>query len=234
MLPFNDVRALEERLDKDVKAVFVEAIQGEGGIRPANETFMKRLSELCKELNILIVCDEIQTGLGRTGTMFGYEHYSIKPDIITLAKGLGGGFPIGAVLTSDKISSTFSFGAHGTTFGGNPLACASAKASLKAILDENLVRASREKGEYLLNKLREVLKDTPGVVEIRGRGLMIGIELDFPARPVVLNMLDKGFIINATADNTLRMVPPLVIEYPEMDQLAGMIPTAISEEKDRS
>ena len=230
ILPFNDVNALESRLDKDVKAVFVEAIQGEGGIRLANPDFMESLSALCLKNNILIVCDEVQTGMGRTGKLFGYQHYAFQPDIITLAKGLGAGFPIGAVLTSNEIASTFSFGDHGTTFGGNPLACASAMASLNIILNENLIEASKEKGEYLLNQLKNTLADFPCVVDIRGKGLMIGIELSFPARPVVINMLKRGFIINATDINTLRMVPPFVVTYDEMDEIIKHLPDAIMEE----
>ena len=231
ILPYNDISIIEKVLGPDIKAVFIEAVQGEGGVRPADPLFMEILNELCNKYGILKVCDEIQTGMGRTGKMFGFQHYKFQPDIITLAKSLGGGFPIGAVLTSTGIASTFEYGDHGSTFGGNALACAAAYATLQVIEEDDLIRESEEKGNYLMRKMKYSLKNTPGVVEIRGKGLMIGIELDFPARPVVLNLLKRGIITNVTVNKTIRLVPPLIIDFKELDQIIEQIPKAINEEK---
>jgi len=221
-LPYNDISALNENINENTVAVFVEAIQGEGGIIPANPVFMDTLKNLCQKHNVLLIFDEIQTGFGRTGKLFGYMHYNIKPDIITVAKALGGGFPIGGLLTSNEISRNFKYGDHGTTFGGNPMACSVAESVLRTILDKGLIDHARKQGEYFLSRLEKIAKKLSVVREVRGKGLMIGMELNVPCRPVVLEMLDKGYLINCTAEKTLRFLPPLIVKKKEID---GMIKT---------
>jgi predicted acetylornithine/succinylornithine family transaminase len=229
-LPFNDIGSLKENLNDDTVAVFVEAIQGEGGVNTARMDFMQALQELCKKYQILLVGDEIQTGFGRTGKLFGYQHYNMLPDMITVAKALGGGFPIGALLTSSSLSGHFSYGDHGTTFGGNPLACAASLATITTIFSENLTKKAADLGNYFLEKLLPMKDRIPQITAIRGKGLMIGIELTFPCRPVVLSMLNKGFIINCTADFTIRLLPPLIITKKEIDSLIINLEEAILEE----
>jgi predicted acetylornithine/succinylornithine family transaminase len=220
-LPYNDIDSIEKNINEDTIAVFIEAIQGEGGIIPGSKKFMSRLEELCRKNQALLVFDEIQTGFGRTGKLFGYQHFSVSPDIITLGKALGGGFPIGAVLTSEKISRNFEYGDHGTTFGGNPLACAVANAVIATLFKENLIINAKEKGEYLKSKL-QALRNISIVKDIRGKGLMAGVELSIPCRPIVMKMLNEGYLINCTAEKTLRFLPPLIITETELD---GMIET---------
>lgn len=229
-LPFNDSKLLKKNINHDTIAVFVEAVQGEGGVKPAQTDFMKILQELCKKYKILLVGDEIQTGFGRTGRLFGYQHYPVKPDMITVAKALGGGFPIGALLTSTALSGYFEYGDHGTTFGGNPLACAASLATVKTIIKDNLIEKTASLGKYFLEKLSPLQNRISQIKEIRGKGLMIGIELSFPCRPVVINMLGKGFIINCTAENTIRLLPPLIITKKEIDRLILNLEKAILEE----
>jgi acetylornithine/N-succinyldiaminopimelate aminotransferase len=229
-LPYNDISSLKENVNDDTLAVFVEAIQGEGGVNPARMDFMLTLQELCKKHGVLLVGDEIQTGFGRTGKLFGYQHYNLKPDMITVAKALGGGFPIGALLTSGALSDYFKYGDHGTTFGGNPLACSASFATVDTIIRENLAENAAELGEYILENLRPLRDRIPQIREIRGKGLMVGIELSFPCRPVVLNMLNKGFIINCTAENIIRLLPPLIITKKEIDLLIINLGQAILEE----
>jgi len=216
-VPFNDLNALKEKLDHDVAAIILEPIQGEGGIRPVNPEYLKAVRELCDSKDILLIFDEIQCGVGRTGNWFAKDHYGIQPDIMTLAKGLGGGFPIGAFLCNERVSSAIQFGDHGTTFGGNPLAAAAALATLKVIAEENLCREAQQKGAWLIGELEKLKKEFPEIREIRGMGLMIGIEMDKPAAPLVQEFLKMGFITNATAVNVLRLVPPLNISRKDLE-----------------
>jgi acetylornithine/N-succinyldiaminopimelate aminotransferase len=229
-LPYNDPKSLRDQLNEDTIAVFVEAIQGEGGVNLAHVDFMETLQELCNENEVILVVDEIQTGFGRTGKLFGYQHYPLKPDMITIAKALGGGFPIGALLTSTALSTHFEYGDHGTTFGGNPLACAASLATVRTILKDNLVEKAANTGKYFFDKLKPLKDRIPQINEIRGKGLMIGLELSFPCRPVVLKMLEKGFIINCTADKVIRLLPPLIITKKEIDHLILKLEETILEE----
>jgi acetylornithine/N-succinyldiaminopimelate aminotransferase len=229
-LPFNNIQAVQEKVNEDTIAIFVESIQGEGGIKPARGDFMETLQELSKKFDALLIVDEIQTGFGRTGKLFGYQHFSIKPDMITVAKALGGGFPIGALLTTETIAGHFNYGDHGTTFGGNPLACATSLAVLKTILKNNLIERASHTGNYLADRLYNLQKRVPEIKEVRVSGLMAGIELTFPCRPVVLKMLEKGFIINCTAENTIRLLPPLIITKKEINSLVLKLEEAILEE----
>ena len=218
-LPYNDPEALRKNINKDTTAVFVEAIQGEGGVVPANPEFIDALQDLCLKNEVLLIFDEIQTGFGRTGQLFGYLHFNVKPDIITIAKALGGGIPIGGLLTSEEISKNFEYGDHGTTFGGNPLACSVSRSVVKTIIDDGLVEKAEKHGEYLFTRLGEMKEQLPIIKEVRGRGLMAGIELQIPCRPIVIKMLEKGCIVNCTAENTVRLLPPLIVKKKNIDRL---------------
>jgi acetylornithine/N-succinyldiaminopimelate aminotransferase len=218
-LPFNNTDVLKENINEDTTAVFIEAIQGEGGVIPADSEFIDTLQELCKKNNVLLVFDEIQTGFGRTGELFGYMHYNVNPDIVTMAKALGGGFPIGGILTSEEISKNFEYGDHGTTFGGNPLACNVARSVLNTIIERKLIKNAREKGEYLFDRLHEMAAHLPIIKEIRGKGLMVGIELTVPCRPIVIKMLELGYIVNCTAEHTVRLLPPLIVKKKDIDSM---------------
>ena len=208
---FNDIDALQAAINEDTAAVILEPIQGEGGIIPAEKKYLQQVRELCDKQNVLLIFDEIQCGVGRTGKLFAKEHFGIQPDIMTLAKGLGGGVPIGAFLCSEKVGKAIDFGDHGTTFGGNPLASAAALATLKAILEEGLVERALGKGNWIMNKIESWKAKHPMIKEVRGMGLMIGIVLDRPAAPLVKALLDDGIIVNGTAESVIRLVPPLNI-----------------------
>lgn len=229
-LPFNDVNALREHLNDDTTAVFVESIQGEGGVIPADPEFINTLNELCRNHDVLLVFDEIQTGFGRTGELFGFRHYNIKPDIITVAKALGGGFPIGGILTSLEISKYFEYGDHGTTFGGNPLACRTAESVVSTIIKKRLIEKTKKKGAYLFSVLEQLSGKLSIIKEVRGRGLMAGIELTVPCRPVVIKMLEKGFLVNCTAEKTIRLLPPLIVKKKHIDKLIKNLEEVLSGE----
>ncbi|MCA1764354.1 MAG: aspartate aminotransferase family protein [Cryomorphaceae bacterium] len=224
-VPFNDFEAVKNAVDNDTAAILIEPIQGEGGINPADLSFLKDLRKLCDEENIALIFDEIQCGMGRTGHFFAKDLYGVQPDIMTLAKGLGAGVPIGAILSNEMISAAIDFGDHGTTFGGNPLVCAAALACLDVIEDENLLEAASEKGEWFK---REVLNlNDPHIREIRGEGLMLGIDFNFEAKPIVLDMLENGVIANATAGSVVRIVPPLNITYEDLEHILKTLKNSI-------
>lgn len=221
---FNDLDSVKAAIDQEVAAVLVEPIQGEGGINIATKEFIKGLRELCDQEGILLVFDEIQCGLGRTGKMFAYQHYGVEPDVLTIAKSLGGGIPIGALIAKEKIASSFKPGDHGSTFGGNPLACAAAIVNLKVIQEEDLVGKSQEKGEYFKTKLECLKEKYPQKIkEIRGLGLMIGMELEEEGQEVVKKCLEEGILINCTAKRVLRFLPPLIVEKEEIDYLIDIL-----------
>ncbi|TXB67912.1 aspartate aminotransferase family protein [Phaeodactylibacter luteus] len=222
-VPFNDIEAVRALASHDVAAIILEPVQGEGGINVAKPCYLRALRELCDQEDIVLIFDEIQCGIGRTGELFAKDHYEVQPDIMTLAKGLGSGLPVGAILSNEKVSSAIEFGDHGTTFGGNPMACAAGLATLNAIEEEDLLRQTSRKGFWLKNMLQDRLGGHPKLKAIRGLGLMIGVEFDFPTKPLVLEMIKHGVIANATADHVLRMVPPLVITYEELEHLADTI-----------
>ena len=228
-VPFNDLDALKEMISPETAAIILEPVQGEGGIRPAHAEYLNQVRELCNQEDIVLIFDEIQTGIGRTGYMFAKEHYGVQPDVMTLAKGLGSGVPIGAFLANEKVSSALNFGDHGTTFGGNPLVCAAALATLEVIEEENLLQAAQEKGKWLMDRLREM--DLPSLKEVRGLGLMVGVEFEFETKPLIGPMLQKGLIGNATAGNVLRFVPPLTISYEELEKALAIVKETIREIK---
>jgi acetylornithine/N-succinyldiaminopimelate aminotransferase len=222
-VPFNDLEAVQRvaTSNKNVVAILAELVQGEGGVSVCGGGYLKGLRDICDAHGWLLMLDEVQTGIGRTGTMFGFQHYGITPDVMTLAKGLGGGVPIGACVAKGTAATLFQPGSHGSTFGGNTLACAAGLATLDIVESENLCRNATDIGEHIRTSLRHALIETPGVKEIRGQGLLIGIELDRPCGEVVKTALDAGLLINVTADNVVRLVPPLIISRAEADQLVS-------------
>ncbi len=228
MLPFNDLSALDKISENDI-AVFIEFIQGEGGVNPANHDFVEKLGNICQRNNVLLIADEIQTGIGRTGSWFGFQHYQVKPDIITLAKGLAGGFPIGAVMAKENISKSFKPGNHSTTFGGNPLACAAAFATLNTIENEQLIDNAINMGDYFITQLKESFGNNPAVKEIRGVGLLIGLELNFSCGELVKNLLKNKLLVSCTAGNVVRFAPPLIISKTEIDRIIEIVGKTLEE-----
>jgi acetylornithine aminotransferase len=201
--------------------VLVEPIQGEGGINLPADDYLVRLRELCDRHGWLLMLDEIQTGMGRTGRLFAHQHAEIRPDVMTLAKGLGNGVPIGACLARGPAAEVLGPGSHGSTFGGNPLACRAAQAVLRTIADEHLCERAAEMGAYLQAGLRRALAGLPEVCEVRGRGLMIGIELDRPCGDLVGLALEAGLLINVTAERVIRLLPPLILARDQADLLVA-------------
>ena len=233
-IPFGDIEALRAAVDETVAAVFIEPIQGEAGVRPLPEGYLKAARELTSEAGALLILDEVQTGIGRTGKWLASEDAGIVPDAITLAKGLGGGFPIGALITfGEPVSSLLSAGQHGTTFGGNPVATAAALATLHAIESQDILANARTVGEYL----RSGLADVEHVTEVRGEGLLIGFDLDAVIAPAIVTAaLDAGFIVNSPGPRTIRLAPPLILANGQADRflaaLPGIIDAAIQTAKD--
>ena len=201
----------------------IEPVQVEGGIHIAKKEFITELRRLCDGKKILLIFDEIQCGLGRTGKLFAYEHYNIEPDMITLAKSLGSGLPIGALIAKDKISSGFEPGDHGTTFGGNPLCCAAALTTLKIILRNNLPQHAWKMGDYFKNRLEALKKKYSFIREVRGIGLMIGMELNFECKEIVADCAKNGLLINCTSKNVLRFLPPLIVSEKEIDKAVNIL-----------
>jgi acetylornithine aminotransferase len=230
-VPYNDVAAVETAAAnrRNIVAILVEPIQGEGGINIPADDYLASLRAICDREDWLLICDEIQTGMGRTGRLFGFEHSGIVPDVITLAKGLANGVPIGACLAHGAAAEALGPGSHGSTFGGNPLACRAARAVLETIDSEGLVAQAGERGAALLAALRERLGELPGVIDIRGRGLMIGIELDRPCGQLVGRALEAGLLINVTAERVIRLLPPLILSADEAEQLASTLAELVTE-----
>jgi acetylornithine/N-succinyldiaminopimelate aminotransferase len=224
-VPFNDIEAIRQVAEhnKSVVAVLVEVVQGEGGINVLPTEFLAELRQICDAHGWLLMLDEVQTGIGRTGTWFGFQHAGVVPDVIALAKGLGSGMPIGACLARGEAAEVFKPGSHGSTFGGNPLACSAALATLAAIEDENLLENARVRGEAIRSGLRQALAGVHGVVDIRGEGMMMGIELDRPCAELVAVARDAGVLINVTADTVVRLVPPLIYGEAEVNVLVAVV-----------
>lgn len=226
-VPYGDVEAVEKTIGSNTAAVLVEPIQGEGGVIVPPEDYLKNLKEVCHENDVLLIYDEVQTGFGRTGEMFASQSFGVTPDITTVAKAIAGGFPMGAVLAGDDVGETFAPGDHAATFGGSPLACAAATASINYILDENLLEKSKTNGAYFKDKLN-IIKESNGVVEdVRGMGLMIGMELGVECGELVDDMRERGIIVNCAAGNVLRFVPPLVISKSQIDIVTSTLDDAL-------
>ena len=223
-VPYNDIQALEAKMSDKTCAVMIEAIQGEGGVHVPDPDYLPKVRALCDKYNAVLIFDEVQCGMGRTGTFFGCQQFGVKPDIVTLAKGLAGGVPIGAFMATDKVANAFHAGDHGSTFGGNPLACAAACVVLDALIDGNLMENAKEIGAYLQSKFEEYKAKYPNLIkEVRGRGLILGMELTRPGREIANECLDYGAIINCTAGNVLRFVPPLNITKAHVDELISVL-----------
>ena len=226
--PFNDLEAVARAIGPRTCAVMVEPIQGEGGVNVPSEDYLRGLRELCDEKGVLLIYDEVQTGMGRTGRLFAYEHYGAPPDIMTLAKALGGGIPIGAMVTTDKVAQGFSAGDHASTFGGNPLAARAACTVFDVLLGEGVLENCQRMGEYLMEGL-EALKDKyPSVVDVRGKGLLVGMELRGRAKEVALSCLKRGVLINNIGDRVLRFAPPLIVGKGEIDRLCEVLEDVLS------
>lgn len=223
----NDIEALESAFDDQTLGIVIETIQGSGGLHVASQEFMDKIQELCDAHEALLIIDEVQTGIGRTGTMFGFEHYGVQPDIIGIAKAMGGGFPVGGMFCTEQVAKTMSYGDHGSTYGGNPLACAASLAALRTVLDEELVDQAHEKGSFLKNKIAELSAGISEVEDIRGRGLMIGVELSFAGRKIVEKMMKQGVLSNCTQNNVIRLVPPLVTSKDDLLTVAKVLISSI-------
>jgi len=220
---FNDIKSVKKCVNNRTCAIMIEPVQGESGIHIARNDFITELRKLCDEKKILLIFDEIQCGLGRTGKLFAYEHYNVEPDMITLAKSLGSGLPIGALIAKDKTSSGFGPGDHGTTFGGNPLCCAAALTTLKIILRDNLSQHALKMGGYFKNKLEALKKEYSFIREVRAIGLMIGVELNFECKKIVADCAKNGLLINCASGNVLRFLPPLIVSEKEIDKAVNIL-----------
>jgi acetylornithine/N-succinyldiaminopimelate aminotransferase len=221
---YGNIEELEKSISDKTCAVLLEPIQGEGGVHVPSLEYLKKARELCDKHKALLIFDEIQTGIGRTGAMFAYEKFGVKPDIVTLAKGLAGGVPIGAFIAADEVASVWHAGDHGSTFGGNPLACAAANATLDALKKDHLIENAAKVGGYLKDKLIELMKKYPQLItEVRGMGLILGMQLTKPGREIVDDCLNEGAIINCTAGDVLRFVPPLIITEKNVDELIAIL-----------
>jgi len=227
-VPFNDVEAIKSATSERTCAVMLEPIQGEGGVNMPDEGYLAAVRKWCDQKGILLILDEIQTGIARTGTLFAYEQYGVEPDIMTLAKGLASGVPIGAVLAKEG-AAVFAPGEHGSTFGGNPLACAAGYATVKYIIEHNIPARVKEVGGYLIEKLGGIRLKFPGIIDVRGRGLLVAMEFDSEiAQPLVMACLERGLLVNRLKPNALRFMPPLIIGKKEVDEALAILDGALT------
>lgn len=229
LVPYGDIKALEAQMDDDVCAVLLEPIQGEGGVHVPSDEYLQQVRALCDKHDALLIFDEVQTGVARTGKWFAYMHSGVKPDILTFAKGIGGGFPVAGFAVPERLAHVFKPGDHGGTFGGNPLACAAVYATLTTIKSEGLVDKVAEKGEYFKNELRKLQDKYPDkVTDVRGCGLMLGMEVAGEGKPIVESCLSNNVIVNCTAGNVIRIVPPLIISKEEIDIVVAALDKALA------
>lgn len=220
---YNDFESVKRAVNDNTYAIIVEAVQGEGGIYPAQPEFLNGIRELCDEHDIMMICDEIQCGMGRSGKMFAYEHYGIRPDIVTMAKGIGNGMSVGAIATTSEIAEALVPGDHGTTFGGSPLACAAVTATLQEFEKKQILSHVVEISDYLAERLQQLCDAKDIVKETRGLGLMRGLELNEPAGPYIMRALEKGLILMGAGTHVVRFVPPLIIEKKHVDEMIGIL-----------
>jgi acetylornithine aminotransferase len=229
-VPFNDAAALKAAVSQNTCAVMLEPIQGEGGVNVPSPGYFQEVRDICNEHDLIMIFDEVQVGMGRTGSLFAYEHFGVAPDIMTLAKALAGGAPIGTMLAKDEFAAAFTPGTHGSTFGGNPLVCAAAIATIRTLLEEGILNRTEEMGEYLLGELEGLRKRFPALVsDVRGIGLMIGMGLTIPGGDIVKKGHERGLLLNVTHDTVLRFVPPLVVTKAEVDEMIGILGGILAE-----
>ena len=226
-VPFNDLAALKEAVGPHTCAVMLEPIQGEGGVHPADADYLQGVKEICRQNNLLLIFDEVQCGLGRTGNFLGHQLYGVEPDIFTLAKALGNGFPIGAMLAKDEVAAAFKPGDHASTFGGNPLACAAALAAMQTMLHDNVIENAAEMGEYFKQKLTVLAEKHSMIKDIRGAGLMIGVEIDGEGSEIVNKCREKGLLINCAGSSVLRFLPPLIVQRADIDAAVDILDQAM-------
>jgi acetylornithine/N-succinyldiaminopimelate aminotransferase len=222
-IPLHDLAALEAAVTDKTAAVMLELVQAEGGVFPVDPAYLHRLVKLCRERGSLLIIDEIQTGMGRTGKLFAHEHYGIEPDIFTMAKGLGSGFPVGAMAAKEELRAAFGPGSHGSTFGGTPIATAAVKATIETILEEQLPERAAKQGEYLMNQLRTKLAHNSFVKDVRGLGLLIGIECTEPVAPLITEAQEKDLLVLSAGPNVLRLLPNLLVSKEEIDQAVAIL-----------
>ncbi|MBY9020311.1 MAG: aspartate aminotransferase family protein [Candidatus Lokiarchaeota archaeon] len=226
---FNNFNELEKAVSENTCAIIIEPIQGEGGIHPAEKTYLEKVRSLCDKNDIVLIFDEVQCGIGRTGELFAYQLFNIEPDVVSLAKGLGGGFPIGAMLATQSKADAFQPGDHASTFGGNPLACTAGKVVLNKLLLEGVLKNVQKQGTYFKSKLIELQERYEIITDVRGYGLMLGIELNRPVKDVVKECMEKGLLILGAGENVIRFVPPLVIGKKEIDIGIGILNLALQQ-----
>ena len=217
-VPFNDIKAVESAITDKTAGIMLELIQGEGGINVASDAYVKKIREICDKKDLALVFDEVQTGMGRTGKMFAFEHYGVEPDVMTLAKSLGGGLPIGAMVAAKKFEEVLKPGMHASTFGGSPIACSASLAAFEAIKKEKLLSNAREMGEYMVGKLSELKKKKSIIKEIRGKGLMLGVELNIEGKDIVEACFKERLLINCTHDSVLRFMPGVIVTKKQIDK----------------
>ena len=229
-VPINDLEALEKAVTPSTCAVMIEPIQGESGVNPTTVEYMQGVRKLCDEKGILLIFDEVQCGLGRTGKLFGYQHYGVEPDIFTLAKALGGGFPIAALCAKEHVAKAFEPGDHGSTFGGNPLACAAGLAVMDALLNDGLVENSAKMGEYFIGMLKQLAEKHRIILEVRGKGLMIGVQLSIDkAKEIKDKCFERGYLIGSVGTNILRITPPLIVGKQDIYDMTTMLDSVLDE-----
>ncbi len=228
-VPFNDINALIQAVDDQTAAIMIEPIQGEGGVRPPSPDYLAKVRQLCDDTGSLLIFDEIQTGMGRTGKLFAHEHFGVVPDIMTLAKALANGLPLGAMLATDDIAEAFGPGSHATTFGGGPVITAAGLAVCRVFDDDQILAKATEAGAYFKKALTDLAEKCSVITEVRGMGLMLGACLSIPAAPVVKTCMERGFLVNAVQDQILRFVPPLIIDKNDIDALIECLAVVLNE-----
>ena len=226
-VPYNDLRAMERALDSRTAAILVEPIQGEGGVNVPDDDYLPGLRKLCDESGALLILDEVQTGVGRTGRLWAYEHAGIEPDVLTLAKALANGVPMGAMLAREEVARVLTPGSHASTFGGTPFVASVALATLATVIEEKIPERAARMGRHLVEGLRALAGSVPAIREVRGRGLLIGIELDRPAGPVVERCREAGLLVLTAGERVLRLAPPLIVERPDCDRALAVLATAL-------
>jgi acetylornithine aminotransferase/acetylornithine/N-succinyldiaminopimelate aminotransferase len=228
-VPFDDIAAMKKAITSKTCAVMVEPIQGESGVNIPSKTYLKELRKLCTERNVLLILDEIQTGFGRTGHLFAYQGFGAKPDIMTLAKGLGAGVPIGALVMTNNVAKALGPGTHGSTFGGNPLVCAAALASVDIVSDKLFLRNVQNVGKYFLSRLKELTKKLPVIKEVRGMGLILAIDIDGSSAEVAKDCMAQGILVNSIQPGTLRFIPPLIVTQKNIDTLIRALTKSLTQ-----